>query len=350
MRKNTGNWALPGVVFVGAFAMSAACGSEAPELSGSDCPTQENPSTTVSSTSAATTGAGGNTNAGATSTTSTSTSVAATTGASTGTGMEAPMYDVPAADEIASRLHACHKMTYAQLGNFLRNRGVSAPQVGLSDTKTTTVTINGVSKSLGAVFGGSNNACEMADTVANGSGQGNDPLCPSGEACFCNQDDKLNETNRNCLDVGNNGSDAKDGYCVKKIATSGFLYFNGKDALGVPKLDSRQAEKDEHSTASAMKLMDIFVQGASEIVANIGDPVKAPACTLNGKNQPMFDAKDGSCVEESVSCLIGQPASPDHMLLCNLIVGKANVADQTDVTKKRNLAVAVLLSAAHSCQ
>ena len=69
MRKNTGNWALPGVVFVGAFAMSAACGSEAPDISGSDCPTQENPSTTVSSTGAATTGAGGNTTAGATSTT-----------------------------------------------------------------------------------------------------------------------------------------------------------------------------------------------------------------------------------------------------------------------------------------
>jgi hypothetical protein len=38
------------------------------------------------------------------------------------------------------------------------------------------------------------------------------------------------------------------------------------------------------------------------------------------------------------------------MLLCNLIVQKANQADQSDVMKKRNIAVAALLSAAHSCQ
>jgi hypothetical protein len=175
-------------------------------------------------------------------------------------------------------------------------------------------------------------------------------LCPAGEVCFCNQDDKVNEINRGCLDVGNNSPDAKDGYCVSKPSTAGYLYFSGKDALGVPKLDSRLSEKDEHSTASAMRLMDIFVQSAPQIIMNIGNSLKAPACTLNGKNRPMFDPSDGSCVEESVSCLIGQPATEDHMLLCNLIVQKANPGDQTDLTKKRNIAVAVLLSAAHSCQ
>ena len=346
MRKNTGNWALPGIVFVGAFAMSAACGSEAPNLSGSECPVQENPSTTVTSTSA-TTGAGGTTTSGPA---STAASVTVTTGASTGSGMEAPQYDVPAADEITARLHSCHKLTYAQIGNFLRARGVLVPPGNVSDLSSTMVTINGVNKTLGSIFGGSNTGCEMADTVANGSGVANDPLCAMGETCFCNQSDKLTDLNSTCLDVGNNGADAKNGYCVKKIATPGFLYFNGKDALGVPKLDSRQGEKDEHSTSAAMKLFDIFIQSAAEIIANIADPTKAPACTLNGKNLPMFDPNDGSCVEESVSCLLGMPASEDHMLLCNLIVQKANVADVTDVTKKRNIAVAVLLSAAHSCQ
>jgi hypothetical protein len=95
--------------------------------------------------------------------------------------------------------------------------------------------------------------------------------------------------------------------------------------------------------------MDIFIQSAPQIITNISDPLKAPACTLSGKNMPMF-ASDGSCVEESVSCLIGTPATDDHMLLCNLILQKAKPGDASDLSKKRNIAVAVLLSAAHSCQ
>jgi len=77
--------------------------------------------------------------------------------------------------------------------------------------------------------------------------------------------------------------------------------------------------------------------------------LKSPACTLNGKNLPMF-ANDGSCVEESVSCLIGMPATVDHMLLCNLLIDKADKNNATDVNKKRNIAVAVLLAASHTCQ
>ena len=95
--------------------------------------------------------------------------------------------------------------------------------------------------------------------------------------------------------------------------------------------------------------MDIFIQAAPQIITNIGDPQKAPACTLNGKNLPMF-AADGSCVEESVSCLIGLPATEDHMLLCNLLVDKADKKNLTDVAKKRNMAVATLLAASHTCQ
>jgi hypothetical protein len=256
-------------------------------------------------------------------------------------------YETPKQDEIVSRLHACHKMTYYQLGNFLRARGAAVPDGGLLDVRTSQVSIFGNVQTLGSVFGGSGQACEMAVTDANGT---NDPTCPSGEVCFCNQDDKMNQVNRSCLDVGNNSPDAADGYCVAKPATAGYLYFSGKDSFGVPRLNSRMAERDEHSTASAMKMMDVFIQAAPQIIANISNPAKAPACTLNGKNLPMFDPKDGSCVEESVSCLIGTPATEDHVLLCNLLVQKANVNDSIDVAKKRNIAVAALLAAAHSCQ
>lgn len=331
--------------FVSAFALHSACGSTPPDIDPSDCPQQENPNSTASSTSvaasvASTVGSGG------------SSSTMASSSSSNGAGGMSmlPEYDVPAADEIISRLHSCRKLTYTQLGNFLKNRGVALPTSAASDLKSATVSVFGMTQTLSQIFGGSGSVCEMADTTANGSGPVNDPLCPVGEACFCNQDDKLNEVNRTCLDVGNNSPDAKDGYCVTKIPNAGYLYFTGKNSLGVPKLDSRLAEKDEHTTASTMKLMDIFIQSAPQIISNIGDPTKAPACTLNGKNLPMFDPKDGSCVEETVSCLIGQPATDDHVLLCNLIIQKANPGDLSDLNKKRIIAVSTLLSAAHSCQ
>src|SRR5206468_1242486 len=126
------------------------------------------------------------------------------------------------------------------------------------------------------------------------------------------------------------GNGGPSGYCVSKPATPMLLYITGKEALGVPKLDSRIGEKDEHTTASAVRLMDIFVQAAPQIIANIGNPLKAPACTHNGVNKPMFDLSDGSCVAQSLTCLLGEPASDDHLLLCNLIVQKANPADPAD--------------------
>lgn len=335
-------WSTLGIIST--FLMFNSCGSTAPDIGENYCPDVEDllgPATVVSvaaSTSSATTdgGVGGS-------------QVSAGSGQqmSTGSGMkELSEYDIPNQDEIMSRLHSCRKLTYVQLGNFLKARGVAVPTGNLLDNRTTMTNVFGQSVTLGNIFGGSGASCETAITDANGT---NDPVCSGAEICFCNQDDKMNQVNRSCLDVGNNSPDAADGYCVSKPSTAGFLYFSGKDALGVPKLDSRLGEKEEHSTASAMKMMDIFIQAASQIVTNISDPNKAPACTLNGKNLPMF-ANDGSCVEESVSCLIGYPATDDHMLLCNLLIQKAKSGDQSDLIKKRNIAVAVMLAAAHSCQ
>jgi hypothetical protein len=339
------NWALPGLVFVSAFAMSAACGSQGPDLPGGNCPdNSDDPVATATTATTGTTATTATTGAGGT----TASSTAATTAASSGAGAGPAKYELPAADEIATRLHSCHKLQLSTVGTFLANRGVAIPLTNGMDTAATQVSIFGAMQTLGSIFGGSNAACEMADTANAGSGPTNDPLCPSTEVCFCNQSDKAGANNKNCLDAG--GTNAPRGYCVSKPPNAGFLYFTGQDAFGVPKLDSRLSENDEHTTASALRLMDIFIQAAPQIVANIGSPIKAPACTVNGTNQPMFDASDGSCVEEAVSCLIGTPASDDHMLLCNLILQKATPNDPTDLSKKRNLAVAALLSAAHSCE
>lgn len=329
----------PGILFLTFYGLSAACGSDASGVGEDRC----------YDGSSSITGIGGSSVSSVATDSSISVSSVVTNAASTSSGgvdVDEQQYDVPNQDEVFTRLHGCRKLSYSQLGSFLRARGVAIPQGNVTDTRMTQVSIFGTNQTLGSVFGGSGNVCEMAVTDANGT---NDPVCQSNEICFCNQDDKTNQVNRSCLDVGNNSPDAADGYCVAKPSTAGFLYFSGKDALGVPKLDSRLGEKEEHSTASAMKLMDIFIQAAPQIIANIGDPTKAPACTLNGKNLPMF-ASDGSCVEESISCLIGLPATEDHILLCNLLVGKADQNSAIDVSKKRNLAVATLLAASHTCQ
>lgn len=132
--------------------------------------------------------------------------------------------------------------------------------------------------------------------------------------------------------------------------SAGFLYQSGGDALGVAKFDAREGERLFHTTAGATKLFDIFVQAAPEIIANIGDPTKAPACVLNGASNPMFDAMDGSCVRESLSCIMGRPAREDDLILCDLMVAQADPNNMADVQRKRTIAVAAFLSAAHTCE
>jgi hypothetical protein len=131
--------------------------------------------------------------------------------------------------------------------------------------------------------------------------------------------------------------------------SAGELYKGAKDTFGVPPVDSRTNERSFHTTAEATKLFDIFLRAAPEIVANIGNSAVAPACVLNGVSKPMF-ADDNTCVMESVSCLLGRPATKDDMTLCNALVQKADPADMADLTNKKYIAVATLLAAGHTCE
>jgi hypothetical protein len=132
--------------------------------------------------------------------------------------------------------------------------------------------------------------------------------------------------------------------------SAGLLYQTGGDALGAAKFDAREGERLFLTTAGATKLFDIFVQSAIEIIPNISDPAKAPACVLNGTSRPMFDPSDGSCVRESLSCIMGRPATEDDLILCDLMLAQANPNDMADVNRKRVIAVAAFLSAAHTCE
>jgi hypothetical protein len=132
--------------------------------------------------------------------------------------------------------------------------------------------------------------------------------------------------------------------------TAGELYKGAKDTLGVPKLDSRLGERSFHTTSAATKLFDIFLQAAPEIIQNISDPAKAPACVLNSTSKPMFEADGKSCVEQSVSCILGRPATKDDVSLCNLLLTKTDPTINNDLAIKQRIAVATLLSAGHTCE
>lgn len=131
--------------------------------------------------------------------------------------------------------------------------------------------------------------------------------------------------------------------------TAGQLYKSAatRDSLGVANFDARMGESYFYTISAAAKVLDIFVQAAPEIIQNIQN---AEECKVAGKGNPMFDPATGRCVYNSLSCIMGRPATEDDMDLCNLMVAQANQASPQDLANKRALTVAAFMSAAHTCE
>jgi hypothetical protein len=123
--------------------------------------------------------------------------------------------------------------------------------------------------------------------------------------------------------------------------SAGQLYKGGLGALGVANYDARVGETIVWSAAGAAKLFDIFVQAAPEIIANIAG---APQCQVNGAGSELFDASN-KCNADAVTCLIGRPAGAAQIDICNTLVQSAS-----DLTTGKNIAVATMLAAAHTCE
>ena len=136
------------------------------------------------------------------------------------------------------------------------------------------------------------------------------------------------------------------GFGVNIDATSdppsaGQLLKEGGGALGAANYDARVGESIVWTAAGAAKMFDILVQAAPEIIANLPN---SPQCQIDGVGPQVFDEND-KCVEDAVTCLIGRPATPEHLAICNSLVQQASSVDTG-----KNIAVATLLSAAHSCE
>ncbi len=123
--------------------------------------------------------------------------------------------------------------------------------------------------------------------------------------------------------------------------TAGDLLSAGGPALGAANYPARVGEALIWTASGAAKQFDIFVQAAPDIIANLST---VPACQVNGTGPQMFNA-DGTCNKDAFSCLIGKPATDEHVAICNDLVKSGSTSD-----KGQALAVATLLSAAHSCE
>ncbi len=123
--------------------------------------------------------------------------------------------------------------------------------------------------------------------------------------------------------------------------SAGRMWREADQALGAPNYGARIPETSELTTASASRLFDILVQAAPEIMANIGSEER---CQIGGRGVTVF-AADGSCDRDGLTCLLGEPASAEHLALCNLIVDRAS-----DPEKGRVIAIASMLAAASTCE
>jgi hypothetical protein len=339
MAKRFVAWAMPGLIFTVTFAFSACSGTEPSGAGPANCaPTSSgnggSGGTAVTTTSTGTTGSGGSDGGVGTG----GGEVEIPIGGTPGTGNPDNTFDhandpgesgqkdpleinkeraEEGPPEIRTRLHGCTKLTYSALGHFLSSHGVD---------------INPAVPPGNQVCGGMGSAPCCLDGLKNGGETGVD--CGGGTCIGCGLVTQGCSANFDCQ-----SSNCKGGMC--QPASAGVLYKSGGDALGVAKFERREGESYFHTTSGAAKLFDIFMQAAPEIIANVQT---APACVIDGAGKPMFEM-DGSCVRDSVSCLMGRPATDDDVLLCTQIAQKAG-----DKDIKQRLAVATILSAAHTCE
>lgn len=123
--------------------------------------------------------------------------------------------------------------------------------------------------------------------------------------------------------------------------TAGQLFSEGSAALGGAVYDARVGESIFWTSSGAAKQFDIFVQASLEIITAMPG---LQQCQEDGVGSSVFDQNDW-CTEPAVTCLLGRPATSQHLAICTDIVNSASTPE-----KGKTIAVAVILSAGHSCE
>lgn len=124
--------------------------------------------------------------------------------------------------------------------------------------------------------------------------------------------------------------------------SAGDLYTNGYNALGGPNFANRIRENIGITTSGASREFDIFAAAAPEVIAAFGN-AQSPLMT-RCPGAVLFDASN-TCQPSGITCLIGTPATADHLNFCNKTITSAS-----DVATGEKLAVAAMLAAAYTCE
>lgn len=124
--------------------------------------------------------------------------------------------------------------------------------------------------------------------------------------------------------------------------SAGQLYTSGGPSMGAPNYAARVRENIAVTTSGASREFDIFAAGATEVITNV--PNLARCKDASGTAATLFDAS-GQCQASGITCILGVPATPDHVALCNQTVSSASTPQIG-----QRLAVAAMLAAAYTCE
>lgn len=119
---------------------------------------------------------------------------------------------------------------------------------------------------------------------------------------------------------------------------SGLSLYNAGDspaALGAPNYSGRVPEAPFASTSATAKMFDIYTMASYDVLAPDWEAPACPGVKVIGA--------DGRFTKDGISCLMGKPATDEHVAIAN----DAIIKNPTDGAK---IAIAALLAAAHTCQ
>lgn len=128
----------------------------------------------------------------------------------------------------------------------------------------------------------------------------------------------------------------------KTAGSTGALYATGAQSLGVANYGGRVPEAVIASTAALSKQFDIFLAAGQELQQQ--KTLTMPGCP----NVQLIDGS-GQFTGDGISCLMGKPASANHVLLANAAVSDAQSKGLT-MAEGQQLAIASILEAAHTCE
>jgi hypothetical protein len=128
----------------------------------------------------------------------------------------------------------------------------------------------------------------------------------------------------------------------KTQMSAGALYTQGGAALGVANYSGRVPEMIMPSTAALSKEFDVFVAAAQEIQA-------AQSLTMTGCPSTQLTDTSGKFTKDGISCLMGKPATDNHVAVANDAVTVAQTKGLT-VAQGQQIAIASILEAAHTCE